>query len=287
MYLILEHYERPTTIEECLRLLHCPSERAAILAGGTELNVRGHEKLTRVVDIQALGIDELRVEGGEARIGAGVTLSRVAEHRELTGPPIAALRDAANAFANVAIANRSTIGGRVMIDRPDQDLPPALAALGAKLRLARLDGAATVREEEIDYPTDHGAREMLKGALLLEVIVPIEGKGASALRRMGRSAVDAPLATVAAAIRDDRVCVAANMQGPGADSLSRLEETEALASGWLSRRPKGWRGEARASLIHELNPYGDAWASGEYRRDLGAALGVRALAAILGEEELS
>ncbi|MAE70471.1 MAG: hypothetical protein CME06_08395 [Gemmatimonadetes bacterium] len=288
MYLSLEHYERPSTVEECLRLLHHPDEEAAILAGGTELNVRGHEALERVVDIQGLGIDRLRVDRGEVRIGAGTTLARIAEHRGLAEPPMAALREAALAFANVAIQNRSTMGGRIMIDRPDQDLPPALAVLGARLRLAHFDRAEErVREVEIDYPTRDGARAALEGALLLEVIIPVDGTDASALRRMGRSAVDAPLATVAVAIRGDRVRVAANMQGSTADSLRLLEKTEALASAWLSRRPEGWRDEARASLAAELEAYGDDWASGEYRRDLGTTLGVRALAVLFGEEELS
>ncbi len=284
MYLALEHYDRPTTVEQCLRLLQGAGERAAILAGGTELNVRGHEELTRVVDLQGLGLDQLRVEGARPRIGAALTLSRILELPELEGAPYRALREACAAFANVAIQNRSTIGGRVMSDSPDQDLPCALAVLGARLRLARLAGDQ-VREETIDYPTDPAARAALRGALLLEVELP-PAHGSSALRRSGRSAVDVPLAVVAAARNEADLRLAANLQGgTAAESLRRLPATEALAKDWGDARPADWRAQARGALLEELVAFHDARASGEYRRDLGATLGVRALAAVFGEDE--
>lgn len=283
MYLALEDYSRPQSIEACLRLLQQPPQPAALLAGGTDLNVRGHEELRRVIDLQALAMTEIEALEGGVRIGAGSTLREIQEAPALQGAPHAALREAAAAFANVAIQNRSTIGGRIAVERPDQDLPPALAALGARLQIYRLINGV-VEEQVIDYPLGDAARAVLRGALIRAVEIPA-GVTRSALRRLGRTAVDRPLATVAAARAGEQVRIAANLQGPGAADLRRLSRSEVLVTEWRGRLPENWRSRLRESLLAELNPYGDAFAGGEYRRDLSATLALRAVAAIHGEEE--
>ena len=285
MYLALERYSRPNTVEECLRLLAEPGQRAALLSGGTQLNASGHEQLSHVIDLQALPFDQVMVEGDTLIVGSRVTLRQLRTDPALQGSLSAALREAAAGYANLAIQNRATIGGRIVVDRPDQDLPPALLALGARLRLARLDGDAIV-EETVDYPVGAAAREALEGAVITEVIIEL-GEGRSAHRRFGRTAVDLPLASAAAVVRDSGVRLAANLQGPSAADLRRLAQSEKLASGWLAARPADWRKILRGSLLDELSAHEDAWASGRYRRDLTATLLIRALAAAFGEEEIA
>lgn len=282
MYLALERYSRPSTIEECLRLYDQPGGKSALLAGGTELNAGDNEELTHVVDIQALPLDSIAVDGETLRIGACVTLGRLRRESRLQGEELAALREAAAGFANLPIQNRATLGGRIASDRSDQDIPPALLALGARLQLARMrDGK--VEQSVVDYPTGPG-RAVLHGALVTEVVLPL-GNKVSALRRFGRTAVDVPLASCAAALRGGAVYLAANVQGIDAASLARLDATEKLATDWVDQRPGDWRDVARASLLGELASYEDGWATGSYRRDLGATLMVRAMAALFGEEE--
>jgi CO/xanthine dehydrogenase FAD-binding subunit len=284
MYLALQRYSRPATVDECLRLLHEPGQRAALLAGGTDLNHRGHEDLTHVIDLQALGLGAIQPEGDALRVGAGVTLSRLRRAPELAGPWLAALREAAGAYAVIAMQNRSTLGGRIASDRHDLDLPPALAALGAKLAIVRWQGEKAV-ETVIDYPTGN-ARAALSGALVTAVLLPAPGTGASASRRFARTAVDVPLATVSAARRAGTVRLAANVQGPSAADLRRLGRAEALASSWGEAPPAGWRAELRAAASADAASFADPWASGAYRNDLTATLAVRALAACFGEPEI-
>lgn len=283
MYLELQNYDRPETIEECLRLLHRPGERVALLAGGTELNVRGHEALERVVDLQALPLAGVREGRDCIVVGAGTTLRALQEDELLAS--FTALREAALAFANLALQNRSTVGGRVAVDRSDQDLPPALAASGARLRLCRLERGGVV-ESLIDYPTTRGEREQLQGALIKEIELP-RSVGRSALRRLGRTAVDAPLACCAAAWLGDEPRLVANLQGPRAGDLRRLRRSEELVRSWDGKPPPDWRNRVRRQLSEELEAYGDAWATGPYRRDLSTTLALRALAAVLGEEEVA
>ncbi len=285
MYLTLEKYSRPDNVAECLRLLHAEGPEAALLGGGTDLNVHGHETLTHVIDLQGLAFDGITLESDSLRLGAGTTLGRLRREAGLSGELLTALRQAAAAFANVGVQNRATLGGRIRVDRPDQDLPPALAALGAQLKIHRLVDGQQV-DETIDYPVGPVARQALDGALISEVVIPlVEGK--SALRRFGRTAVDRPLATCAAALCGDTLRLTANLQGPDAGGLRRFTATEALASAWGDARPDDWRPRVRACVLGEAGAHGDAFASGDYRRDLTATLLVRALAAVLGEEEIS
>lgn len=284
MYLALQRYSRPDTVHECLRLFHEPGQRAALLSGGTDLNHQGHDELTHVVDLQALPLADIVSEGNVLRLGARVTLARLRRDPALAGPWLAALREAAGAYAVLALQNRSTLGGRVASARHDLDLPAALLALGAQLKLLRLDGDRVI-EDIIDYPTGE-ARRALSGALIAEVLVPLSDSGLSASRRFARTAVDVPLATVAAARHGNMVRLAANVQGPSAAELRLLSRTESLASAWGERPPAGWRAEARAAAASEAASWTDPWASGAYRNDLTATLAVRALAAVFGEPEI-
>lgn len=290
MYLALERYSRPATVEECLALLaEAHDEPTALIAGGTELNVRGHEELVHVIDLQALPFKEVRREGDLLRVGALVTLSRLRRDPALQEPLFAGLREAAAGFAVVALQNRSTVGGRVCSDRGDQDLPPVLVALGAKLRLLRPGRAGAVEEQVIDYPEGAAQRRALRGALLAEVLLP-PGPGQGAYRRFARTAVDAPLCNAAVVRRPAGLRIAVNLQGPRAAHLKRLADTEALVASWNTPGPgawpQGWREAVRLCLMTELEAWSDAWASGEYRQDVTATLVVRALASVVGEEEV-
>lgn len=285
MYLALQRYSRPSSADECLRLLAEPGQRAALLSGGTDLNSRDHESLTHVIDLQGLPLGQIESADGALWLGARLTLGQIRRHSALQRDELTALREAAAGLAVVALQNRSTLGGRIMVDRPDQDVPVALAALGARLHLLHLRGGK-LGEAVIDYPIGKAARATLDGALVTAVSIPPAG-GASALRRFGRTAVDVPLATCAAAVAaDGTIRLAANQQGPNAAGLRRLTKTEAVVAKWSSDCPSDWRARARAVLLDDLEAYGDAWAGGEYRRDLSATLATRALAAVLGEKEI-
>jgi CO/xanthine dehydrogenase FAD-binding subunit len=284
MYLALQRYSRPDTVHECLRLFHEPEQRAALLSGGTDLNHQGHDELTHVIDLQALPLADVKREEGVLRVGARVTLAELRRSPALAGPWLTALREAAGAYAVLALQNRSTLGGRIASDRHDLDLPPALVALGALLEVQRWKDGEVV-EEILRYPLGE-ARAALRGALVTAVLLPAPGEGVSASRRFARTAVDVPLATVSAARRAGVVRVAANVQGPSAADLRRLSRTEALASSWGERPPAAWRAEARSVASADAASWTDPWASGTYRNDLTATLAVRALAAVFGEPEI-
>ena len=74
----INEYFRPRTLDDALTLLQ--RDQATVpLAGGTKLVPLRAADAQAVVDLQALGLDELSVEGFHVHIGAMVPLQRLTE----------------------------------------------------------------------------------------------------------------------------------------------------------------------------------------------------------------
>lgn len=105
---------QPQTIADAITALEHPG--AMPLAGGVDLLDRLKERLeapTRLVSLRALpNLDAITVERGEARIGASVTLARLADDAALRGShPI--IGDAAGHAATPQLRAMATLGGNL------------------------------------------------------------------------------------------------------------------------------------------------------------------------------
>jgi xanthine dehydrogenase YagS FAD-binding subunit len=108
----LSTYARPTTLGETLELLAEPT--AALLAGGTDLAGqvdRGIREPGVIVDLQALGLAEIRDRDGGVEIGAVATLSDVASSALLE--PYESVITAASQAASPLLRNIGTVGGNL------------------------------------------------------------------------------------------------------------------------------------------------------------------------------
>ncbi len=127
-------YHRPETLNEALQLLAKPDTFA--LAGGTHLlagDVDG-----AVVDLQALGLNQIEWTNGRLRIGATTPLTELA-HALADQPDEtpATLLQTAIAYAGPnTCRNAATMGGVIASRLPDSELLAALLALDAELALA-------------------------------------------------------------------------------------------------------------------------------------------------------
>ena len=197
-------YFEPETLEEALDLLHQYGARARVLAGGTDLVVQMKQgkispeaviSLTRLQELNFIEIDS------GIRIGSLTPLSRVANHTSFAGR-LALLREAALAVGDVQIRNLATVGGNIANASPSADMPPALLALGAKLRLRRKGGERVAGLE--DFCLGPFCTHLEGDELIVEIfIAPIpEGSGAYAWMPK-RTAVDETLAGVAAWVMSD------------------------------------------------------------------------------------
>lgn len=109
----------PETVEGVVSALQRPGAR--IVAGGTDIlpNLKHYLdtppvliSLSRVTALRGIALDEA---AGVLRIGAGVTLTQVAEHAEVRRR-FPSLSQSAGAVASPPIRNMGTIGGNVNLD---------------------------------------------------------------------------------------------------------------------------------------------------------------------------
>ena len=208
-------YFEPAIMDEALDLLHQYGQKARVLAGGTDLIVQmkqGKISPEAVVSLKRIPeLDFIEMDSG-IRIGALTPLSRVAHHPSFAGP-LDLLREAALAVGDEQIRNVATIGGNIANASPSADLPPALLALGAKLRLRRKDGERTVGLEE--FCPGPFCTHLEEDELIVEIsIAPIpEGSGAY-IWMPKRTAVDETLVGVGVWLTCDsekRICRSASL----------------------------------------------------------------------------
>ena len=113
-------YLAPRGVAEAVRLLGEHGREASVVAGGTDLypNMKRLQMEPRVL-IGLRGIRELAGIQGSGRdglvVGAGATLTRVAEHPEVAAH-YPALARAAGVVSTPQLRNMGTLGGNVCVD---------------------------------------------------------------------------------------------------------------------------------------------------------------------------
>ncbi len=246
----IKAYYRPTTLEEALNLLSTEEGKAIPLGGGTSVSQIKSRDVS-VVDLQALGLDQIAAQGHLLKIGGTATLQAMREYLKPNQP----LCDAIELEANINIRQKATIAGAVVAGTGRSALLTALLALDAKL--SWLPG-----------PVEQGLGEFLltradqrPGKIIESVILPVKAK--LKFSAVGRSPADVPLICVAlAAWPSGRHRIA--LGGFGLVPILALDGPEP--------------GGAEIAVRDALTGSGDAWASAEYRQAAAAVLVKRMLA---------
>jgi CO/xanthine dehydrogenase FAD-binding subunit len=173
-------YHRPGTLSDALSLVS--SDHRVPLAGGVHLRHDGGGDPTEVVDLQAVGLDAIHVEGDRARLGATVRLQAVVDDVRL---PVV-VREAARSEQPSTLRSLATVGGSIATASGDSLLLAALLVHDAIVRLAsdRL-GERTVA---LDALMEQGRGN---DELIVEVVVQLGGEGALAVT--GRTPRDTPI----------------------------------------------------------------------------------------------
>lgn len=143
-------FYRPQTLIEALRLRQAHPE-AQLLAGGTS-RCWGEDPGAGVVPPAVISLEaiaeltEIRRRDESWQIGAGVTVARLADR---LGDEFPMLREMEPRFGSPQIRNRATIGGNLASAPHHSDLVPVLLALGSQVIIEGLDGARTIRLDEL------------------------------------------------------------------------------------------------------------------------------------------
>jgi xanthine dehydrogenase YagS FAD-binding subunit len=272
-------YARPDTLQDALELLR-DRDAAAMgggtdLAGQTDRGLRAPKTL---VDLQSAGLGEIKDDRGTLVLGATVTLAEVAESPLVA--PYAAVAAAAGNAASPLLRNVGTVAGNLAqhtrcwyyrgeewncwlgggdtcyaqigdhrkhnlqpgdcISAHPSDLAPALAASGATVVVASLEGERELPLLGLYRRPTADNRSLLTlqpGELVIEVRLPGPPDASSYQRAGERQAFSFPLVGVAAARRDGETRLVA---GGVANIPVELDPADPLAE--LPGNPQtGWK----------------------------------------------
>jgi aerobic carbon-monoxide dehydrogenase medium subunit len=200
----------PATLAEAVALLEDEDTRA--FSGGTALMLMmkaGVLRPKRLVSLRRLGLD--RIEGGASlRVGAMTTL-RALEKSEAVKRGWPVIPKMLRTLSNVRVRNVATVGGALAHADPHMDLPPLLAALGARVTI---NGERAMPVEEL-Y-AGYLENTLRRGEVITHVSIPAMGNGRAAyLKCTTRSADDWPAVGVAVVLgQEERIFVCAATDRP-------------------------------------------------------------------------
>ena len=241
----IRHYHRPESIEEALRLLARPGIKTVALAGGTSLLAGSKLEVDDLVDLQAVGLNQVELNSGAIMVGAMVRLQQIVDSPEI--PPLVremAKREGPNTFRNAG-----TLGGVVFEANWESELYASLLVHEAAVRVQTMDGTT-------DVPLEKFTKESLSGGLATSIIIIPGGRTANG--RVVRTPADAPIVAVIGR----------------QDDSGRIR----LAICGVADRPV----LVSEDLVDEVEPPADFRGSSAYRRQIAKVLSERVLAQLAG-----
>lgn len=242
---MISTYHRPQTLDEALTLLTQPN--TVPLGGGTLLSKATADSVS-VVDLQALGLDSLRVSGNDFAIGATCTLQSLLESENCPE----ALKTAIKLEAPLNIRNTATVAGTLVASDGRSPFAAMLLAMDAKIELIVNRQSKIVNCGEFLLTQPSG--------LITSITIPFNVK--TAFEFVSKTPADKPVVGAALA-QWNSGRTRLTLCGYGKSPLLAMDGTEA----------DGLDAAAK-NTYHEAN---DEWASAEYRMDVAAVLAKRAL----------
>ena len=264
-------YLRAGSLEEALGALRTPEAKA--LAGGHSLVPMLKLRMARpdlLVDISRLPLGGIAESDGSVELGALATWDEIAASPRV---PVA-VRECAGAVGDLQVRNWGTIGGGSAHADPAADIPAALLAFGATMRLRSREGTREVPVEEFflgPFTTALAEEELL---ISIRVPQPAQGEG-SAYAAIKDPASGYPLAGAAAcvSVENGRIasCAVALTGIAGRAFRARDVEERLLGSG-----PEDLDGATRDAFA-DVEVLDEARVDRAYRRHLGRVVVRRAV----------
>ena len=235
----------PPSIEEAIHIRTEHPATSMYVAGGTDVYPKMKRRQFQPEVVIGIGhvVHARFLNGTGLRIGAGATLTEVAEHPRVR-EGYRALSIAAGLVSTPQLRNMGTIGGNVCLDTRcnwyDQslfwrtaegycmkthgdvvcrvatssprclavasaDTVPALIALGAQINVVGPNGARTIDLAECYREDGINYLALEPGEIVTEIVLPpSDGWRSTYLKQRDRNSFDFPIAGVAAAVRMDR-----------------------------------------------------------------------------------
>jgi carbon-monoxide dehydrogenase medium subunit len=211
---------------------------------------------------------EIRVDSeGALRIGAMASLSQLEQSTEAMARfPV--MKRALRTLSNVRVRNVARIGGALAHGDPHMDLPPLLAALGARVSVTGQGGAREIAIE--DLYAGYYETTLEKNELIAEAIVPpLNGAKAAYMKVTSRSADDWPALNIGVRLQADgpgRIREARVVISAATEKVTRLKAAERLLTG--SSVDDALLSHAGDAATGEVSFLSDAHGSGAYKKEL-------------------
>jgi carbon-monoxide dehydrogenase medium subunit len=273
-------YLEPASVDEVLELLARYGDEAKVIAGGTGLVNLMKQRLvqpTYVIGLRQIpGLSGVQ-HNGALRIGALCT-HRTLETSSLIRTHVPLLTETFQHVASVRIRTVATIGGALAHADPNQDPPPALLALDARVQLRSQQRDREVASSE--FFTGYYETVMEPDELITAVIIPAQpvGSGIAFVKFLPQTHDD--YATVAVAARvtldGDRITDARVALGAAATTPLRATAVENALRGEMPT-PAILR-NAAVLVAEAVDPTADFRGSAAYKREMAVVFVQRALA---------
>jgi carbon-monoxide dehydrogenase medium subunit len=168
-------YAKPASLSDAAKALANDSEAKALAGGMTFIPVLKQRlnKPSAVIDLSALGLSGIKLEGNKLIIGAMTTHGTVAASAEVK-KAIPALAELASNIGDRQVRYRGTIGGSLANNDPSACYPSAVLALGATIKT----NERTISAD--DYFQGMFTTALNSGEIITEVHFPIPEKAAYA-----------------------------------------------------------------------------------------------------------
>jgi xanthine dehydrogenase small subunit len=269
-------FSRPATLPECFAIL-ADDPDARLVAGGTDVgvesNLRG-KRWSHVVSLEGIGeLREFSETADRMLIGAGLTLSEIAERWEIHGSAAPdAFGEWMALFASKPIRNRATLGGNLATASAIGDGAPLLLALDASVHLISMGGRRVVPLQS--FFTGYRKTVLAPGELIAAIEIPKPLPAFVKFYKVAKRRMD-DISTVAACMAMDwdesghvaRCRFAFN--GVAAVPLRAMAAEEAvIGQRWNEVAVE----RAQAALDRTLRPISDHRGSAEYRLAVAKSL---------------
>ncbi|MHC4811704.1 MAG: FAD binding domain-containing protein [Planctomycetota bacterium] len=269
-------YLKPKTLDEALAL-RAATPAAMFVAGGTDLMVQMKKRtrkpppaLISLRSVAELGTIETD-DAGRIRIGAGVPLTDIARHPQISAR-YQALVDSIDVLGSHQIRNVATLGGNLCNASPAADTAPPLLVHDARVEVR---SAITTRELALEgFFVGPGATTLAADEILTAVVLDPPPPGARAVF-LRKSRIKMDIATVCLAVLVEIsgntlewVRIAAGAVAPVPLRLTAAEailqgsrlDGDAVDSDTLAR--------ACEAVMAQVAPISDLRSTEEYRRHL-------------------
>lgn len=277
----------PRRLDDALQYLHQYGDETNIIAGGTDILVKYHQRLVelqRLVNIWELQeLKSIRIVNEQIEIGSLLTHTQI-EESTIVLQNVPFLAEAAASVGSPQIRHRGTIGGNVANASPAGDLITPLLVLAAKVKLVSLDrGEREVPLEEFFVgPGRHIAK---KDELITGFVFPVpEETFVGTFHKLGsRKALAISTVNTAVLLRledtlikDCRIALGSVAPTP---KRAKLLEDILLGQSLTELRLK----DLIKQLEKDISPITDIRGSQRYRLDTAKELVLRALERTLKE----